>query len=112
MPDAAPAEPITLPAQVDYTGKSSGDLAERAKNFRVLPAEKDCPQSSADVIVVCAPEDAEQYRYRPAGPPPPTAMEELDRVLSLKLGPVEADAILMESLHSAPSIGVRARIRF
>lgn len=112
MQDAAPVEPITLPAPAEFTAERSGDLAERARNFRILPQERDCPQASAEVIVVCAPEDPEQYRYRPAGPPPPTAMEELGDTMRLKLGPAEADIVQMPTLHSAPSIGVRARIRF
>lgn len=112
MQDAAPVEPITLPAPADYRGGAEGDLAERAKTFRILPQERDCPQSSPDVIVVCAPEDEDRYRYRPPGPPPPTAMEELKEALRVKIGPVEGDIVQMPTLHRAPSIGVRARIRF
>ena len=73
MPDAAPVEPITLPAPADYTVEGRGDLVERARAFRVLPQEQECAQSSPEVIVVCAPEDEERYRYRPAGPEPTTA---------------------------------------
>jgi hypothetical protein len=112
LPDAAPVEPITLPAPADYTVEGRGDLVERARTFRILEQERECPQSSEQVIVVCAPEDEERYRYRPAGPPPPTAMEELDQALHLKIGPVEGDPVQMPTLHGAPSVGVRARIRF
>ena len=111
MPDAAPVEPITLPAPADYTVEGRGDLVERARAFRVLPQEQECAQSSPEVIVVCAPEDEERYRYRPAGPPPPTAMEEMRDALRVKLGPAEGDIVQMPSLHSAPAIGVRVRIR-
>jgi hypothetical protein len=72
----------------------------------------ECAQSSPDVIVVCAPENEESYRYRPAGPPPPTAMEEIGDKLRLKAGPVEGDIVQMPALHGKASIGVRARIRF
>jgi hypothetical protein len=112
MPSATPVEPITLPAPADYTVEGSDDLVERAKTFRVLPQERECAQSSPDVIVVCAPENEESYRYRPAGPPPPTAMAELGDKLRLKVGPVEGDIVQMPTLHGKPSIGVRARIRF
>lgn len=112
MPDATPVEPITLSAPADYRVEGSEDLAERAKTFRILPQERGCPQSSPDVIVVCAPEDGERYRYSPAGPPPPTAMEEMSDTLSVKVGPVEGKLVQMPTLHGEPSIGVRARIRF
>ena len=112
MADAAPVEPITLPAPAGYTVEDRGDLMERVRTFRILPQERECPQSSEDVIVVCAPEDEERYRYRPAGPPPPTAMEEFGDALRVKIGPVEGDVVQMPTLHRAPSIGVRARIRF
>lgn len=111
MPDAAPVEPITLPAPADYT-VDGDDLVERARTFRVLSQKEACPPSSPDVIVVCAPEDGEKYRYAPAGPPPPTAMEELGEALRLKVGPVEGEVVQMPTLHGAPSIGIRARIRF
>jgi hypothetical protein len=112
MPDATPVEPITLSAPADYRVESSEDLVERARTFRILRQEHGCQQSSPDVIVVCAPEDGERYRYRPAGPPPPTAMEEISDTLRVKAGPVEGDLVQMPTLHGAPSIGVRARIRF
>lgn len=112
MPDAAPVEPILLPAPAEFTIDGTGDLSEKAKTFRLLPKERECPQSSADVIVVCAPDDGERYRYRPAGPPPPTTMDELGEALRLNIGPIEGDIVQMPTLHGAPSIGVRARIRF
>lgn len=112
MPDATPVEPIILPAPAEYAAEGSEDLVERAKTFRILPQKRGCPQSSPDVIVVCAPEDEERYRYRPAGPPPPTTMEEIGDALRLQVGPVEGDIVQMPTLHSKPSVGVRARIRF
>lgn len=111
MQEASVAEPITLPAPAELTTERAYDLAERARTFRILRQERDCPASSDSVIVVCAPEDPERYRYR-AGPPPPTTMEELKEASRVKIGPVEADIVQMPTLHGAPSIGVRARIRF
>lgn len=112
MPDAVPADPVILPAPADYALEDGGiDIAERASTFRLL-SERECPRSSPGEIVVCAPEDGEKYRYRPADPSSPTAMQEISDKLRLTLGPVEGDIVQMPTLHGAPSIGVRFRIRF
>jgi len=39
-------------------------------------------------------------------------MEEIGDALRLQVGPVEGDVVQMPTLHGAPSVGVRARIRF
>lgn len=112
MPSATPVEPITLPAPADYRVEEGGDLVERAKRFRVLPQERECAQSSPDVIVVCAPKNDERYRYRPAGPPPPTAMEEAAAKLKWKAGPAEAEIRAIKGVAESPGVAVSARIRF
>lgn len=76
----------------------------------------ECPQSSENLITVCAVIDSTQHRLGSLPPPVETAWKELDVATTIKLGPVEIQPQAMDGDTGSPipakGVGVGMRIRF
>lgn len=110
--------PIELPPPVVITAPAAhaaavtpdevyGPIDTEGAGEQQDQTRQECPQSSEDEIVVCAPVDNDQYRIGSVSAPP-TVMEELDQAVRIKVGGVEFDP----DARPDGTIGIGVRIRF
>jgi hypothetical protein len=98
--------PATLPPAAIYQElpadgyRLQGELIESERRLWLAsikaapPPPEPCAAPTSDEIVVCAPvyDDPARDRLGPPLPDPPTAMEELNRKLHVKIGPGQLGA--------------------
>ena len=76
----------------------------------------ECPQTSENVITVCASVDPRQHRLGNLPPPSETAWNALDAATTIKLGPAEIQPQVIDGETGSPipakGVGVGLRLRF
>jgi len=104
-----------IAAQEPYGPPDTGQPEQRHDD-EVRQLTPDCPQSSENEIVVCAPTDPGQHRLGDLPPPGQTSWNILDAATTIKLGPAEFQPHVMDGDSSSPipakGVGIEMRIRF
>jgi hypothetical protein len=94
------------------------DLEEPEQRDEGPPEQltSECPQTSENVITVCASVDPRQHRLGNLPPPTETAWNTLDKATTIKLGPAEIQPQVIDGETGSPipqkGVGIGMRIRF
>lgn len=110
------AEPAPEIAAGELYGPVDTEQAEPPDSDGAKQQIAECPQSSEDVIVVCAPTDPARHRLGDLPPPGETSWNILDAATTISLGPAEIQPQVMDGDTASPipakGVGVGMRIRF
>lgn len=110
------SQPVEEIVAQEVYGPKDLENPEQRDDSQAEQLTSECPQTSENVITVCASVDAGQHRLGTLPPPSETAWNAVDAATTIKLGPAEIQPQVIDGETGSPipakGVGVGLRIRF